>query len=71
MRVLVPTPCLKLRPRCRSRLAALRACGRLYCVRCGADRGPLSRDTINFIKATEGQFGPLADPVILHAKRQA
>ena len=53
----VPTPVPQ--PPCRV------AGGRLHCVKCGADRGPLRRDTINFIQAIESRFGPITDPVVL------
>ena len=69
MRILVPTPCRRMRRHCKSRYAELRECGRLHCVRCGADRGPLSRDAINFIKTIEERFGPIADTVILRGTR--
>jgi hypothetical protein len=61
MKILMPAPC---RRRCRSRHVELRG-GRLHCVKCGADRGPLRRDTINFIQAIESRFGPITDPVVL------
>jgi hypothetical protein len=67
MRILVPAPCRKRR--CRSRLAELRACGRLHCIKCGADRGPLDRDAIAFIKTVENRFGPITDTVVLRDRR--
>jgi hypothetical protein len=63
----MPIPC---RRRCRSRCAELRACGRLHCIKCGADRGPLSRDAIDFIKSIEDRFGPIADTIVLRDRRR-
>jgi hypothetical protein len=48
----------------------LRACGRLHCIKCGADRGPLSRDAIDFIKSIEDRFGPIADTIVLRDRRR-
>jgi hypothetical protein len=42
--------------------------GRLLCDRCNGDRGPLSAETLNFIRAAERNFGPLTDPIVLRTK---
>jgi hypothetical protein len=62
----VPKPCVQ----CGSR-DVLETDGKLQCRRCGDSRGQLDEQVSRFIAATEKQFGPIKEPIVVRRKSTA